>query len=299
MAHVRASWPVEPNFMPAMNTTLGASGSRATASGSVRSQRIVSTPRASSAARASTEEKRDTPITRRSTPAACEARRAIRASVGPIFPATPSTRMSPARPCRAATTSVVGALSTSSSCSTERGASLTKPLALHAQGDRPAVDLDPVEPRRSGRAAPACQVAHADLGDAAQVHGLGPTAFDHLLDVEGAPADVRENELAHAPVERIVVRLVADQPRPVGGLQEDAQAAEARLLRAPDDARLSGQVDQRALVAQADRPVGLGVARPDVVGIVLRRVVVALLDLRLRGSVAREQQLWVRDVFLG
>ena len=58
--------------------------------------------------------KRATPITRR--PGA--ARRAIRASVGPILPPTPSTMMSPSMRARSATSAGVGSLMKASSAST-------------------------------------------------------------------------------------------------------------------------------------------------------------------------------------
>ena len=64
MAQVSGSLPVDPNFRPAMKTTCGASGSRASADSSSRSQRIVSTPHASSVRCWSGEEKRETPMTR-------------------------------------------------------------------------------------------------------------------------------------------------------------------------------------------------------------------------------------------
>src|SRR6516164_1441125 len=44
MAQVSHSWPVEPNFIPAMKTTLAASGSLASEARSSKSQRTVSTP---------------------------------------------------------------------------------------------------------------------------------------------------------------------------------------------------------------------------------------------------------------
>ena len=95
IAQVCDSFPVEPNFIPAMFTTFGTSGNRATVSSSKRSHAIVSTPTASSVARAWGYVNRETPITRRSTPAASDVRRSIRASDGPIFRATPSTTASP------------------------------------------------------------------------------------------------------------------------------------------------------------------------------------------------------------
>jgi hypothetical protein len=60
-------------------------------------------------------EKRDTPITRRFTPAASDARFAMRASVGPILPATPRTIRSPVMFRIASTAAGDGSLSISSS----------------------------------------------------------------------------------------------------------------------------------------------------------------------------------------
>src|SRR5436305_14089677 len=63
------------------------------------------------------DEKRDTPITRRGVPANSDARRTIRASVGPIFPPTPRTITSPGNLRIVSTTPGVGSLSAVSSCS--------------------------------------------------------------------------------------------------------------------------------------------------------------------------------------
>ena len=120
MAQVSGSLPVDPNFLPAMKITDGASGSRASADSSSRSQRIVSTPQASSACCWCGEEKRETPMTRCDRPAASMARLAIRASVGPILPATPSTSTSPFARRIASIAASDGSLSSSSRCATSR-----------------------------------------------------------------------------------------------------------------------------------------------------------------------------------
>ena len=61
------------------------------------------------------DENRETATTRRHTPAASEARLAMRASEGPIFPPAPRTMMSPSRRPSVSTTPSVGSLRRSSS----------------------------------------------------------------------------------------------------------------------------------------------------------------------------------------
>src|SRR5262245_32045573 len=106
--------------MPSMATTLSASGRRSSWPGSSRSQRTGSTPWARRRSASPGLEKRATPTTRRRTPAASEARRAMRASVGPILPPTPSTTRSPSSRPSVSVTPAVGSLSSSSRCSTSR-----------------------------------------------------------------------------------------------------------------------------------------------------------------------------------
>ena len=114
MAQVSAGLPEAPNFMAAMKTTLGSFGRASTARRCSRSQAMVSTPAFSRLARTAGSEKRATPTTRLSG----AARLAMRASVGPILPATPRTRMSPGTLARSATSSGVGSLKQSSSSAT-------------------------------------------------------------------------------------------------------------------------------------------------------------------------------------
>lgn len=64
------------------------------------------------------EEKRETAMIRRGVPAASEARLAMRASVGPIFPPAPRMRMSPGSEASARTVDSPGSLSASSSAVT-------------------------------------------------------------------------------------------------------------------------------------------------------------------------------------
>src|SRR4030095_4066173 len=84
------------------------------------SQRTVSTPQALSCCSSLMEENRETPITRRATPARSDARLAIRASVGPILPPTPRTMMSPCNPLIARMVLSAGSLRSVSSSSTLR-----------------------------------------------------------------------------------------------------------------------------------------------------------------------------------
>ncbi len=137
IAQVRCSAPVEPNLRPAMKTTFGAAGRRATAARSRRSHSIVCTPTAVSADRRPGSLKRATPITSRSG----TARFARRASVGPILPPTPSSRMSPGARSRSATSAADGVVITSSRCSTDSkrsGSRMRRPRGL-----RPPVLADP------------------------------------------------------------------------------------------------------------------------------------------------------------
>ncbi len=139
MAQVSGSLPADPNFRPAMKTTCGASGRPATADSSSRSQRIVSTPHASSVRCCSGDEKRETPMTRCVRPAASMARLAIRARVGPILPATPRTITSPSARRIASIAASEGSLSSSSRWATSRietGISIGGYYASHAPARR-------------------------------------------------------------------------------------------------------------------------------------------------------------------
>src|SRR5579883_3372618 len=75
-AQVSDSFPVDPNFRPAMKMTFGASGKASTCLRSVRSATMESGPWA----------ERATVITRALLPEASIARRARAARLGPIFP---------------------------------------------------------------------------------------------------------------------------------------------------------------------------------------------------------------------
>ena len=75
--------------------TFSASGRLSSAPGASRSALIISTPFSRSSSTTSGSLKRDTAMTRFSTPAARSAFFARTHSVGPIFPPAPSTRMSP------------------------------------------------------------------------------------------------------------------------------------------------------------------------------------------------------------
>src|ERR1700738_1864790 len=128
IAQVSGRSPSAPNLRPAMNTTLAKGGSRSTALRSRRSQAMVSTSRRSSASRTPASLKRATAVTR--FPGA--ARRAIQASVGPILPPAPSTRISPSSRARSATSASLGRASNSSSAatsSTRRGSASVRIVA--------------------------------------------------------------------------------------------------------------------------------------------------------------------------
>ena len=114
IAHVSGTSPVAPNLRPAMKTTLAALGRFSSAKRSSRSAEIGSTAAFSSASFTPGSLKRATPITR----LVGAARLAIRASVGPILPPTPRTRISPGVPARSATSSADGAVMKSSTAST-------------------------------------------------------------------------------------------------------------------------------------------------------------------------------------
>src|SRR5258706_598421 len=93
IAQVSDGLPEAPNLWPAMKTTFFTRGRSSSCSRSSRSQARHSTPHEVSFSRKPRSEKRATPTTR------LPARRAMRASVGPILPPMPSTRISstPAR----------------------------------------------------------------------------------------------------------------------------------------------------------------------------------------------------------
>ena len=95
MAHVKAGLPEAPNFIPAIKSTLGASGNSRTESVSNKSQVTVSTPEASKRNLTSESENLATAITFAEQPARSIAFLAIFARVGPIFPPAPRTRISP------------------------------------------------------------------------------------------------------------------------------------------------------------------------------------------------------------
>src|SRR5262245_28593352 len=116
IAQVRSSCPADPNLRPAMNTTLASLGSASISLRSSRSASMHSTPHPASFSRVPFSLKRATPTTRLSG----AARLARRASVGPIFPPTPSTMMSPGSCCHAAVKAADGVVITSSRCSTSR-----------------------------------------------------------------------------------------------------------------------------------------------------------------------------------
>ena len=78
---------------------------------------MVSMPCCCSSSSRPAEEKRATPMMRRRVPARSDARLAMRARLGPILPATPSTIRSPSSLPNVCTTSAVGLLSWSSRCS--------------------------------------------------------------------------------------------------------------------------------------------------------------------------------------
>src|ERR1051326_5165286 len=120
IAQVSGRAPPAPNLRPAMNMTFANCGSRSAAPRSRRSQAIVSMPRRSNASRNPGSLNRATATTRFSG----AARRAIQASVGPILPPAPSTRMSPSSRARSATSASLGRASNSSSAApsaTRRG----------------------------------------------------------------------------------------------------------------------------------------------------------------------------------
>src|SRR6266567_8723739 len=106
--------------MPAMYTTLAASGRAANDFRSSRSHPTVSIPHSLSWSSRPGDENRDTPISRRLTHASSDALFAIRARVGPIFPATPRTMMSPSSCPSESTVASVGSLNRSSNSTTSR-----------------------------------------------------------------------------------------------------------------------------------------------------------------------------------
>src|SRR6266576_4199487 len=134
MAQVCDSCPVVPNFMPAIKTMLAASGRAESDFGSSKSPRTVSTPCACSCDSNRGEENRETPITRRETPAISDARFAMRARVGPIFPPTPKMTMSPSRAPSVSVAASVGSLRSSSSSSISRTEVLWRDLAVGCSG---------------------------------------------------------------------------------------------------------------------------------------------------------------------
>src|SRR5919108_2441357 len=114
IAQVNEGSPAAPNLCPAMKTTFFARGRCSSALRSSRSQATHSTPQESSFARRPGSLNLATPMTR--LPGA--ARFAMRASVGPILPPTPSTMMSPSARARSAWSSLVGRDMNSSSSAT-------------------------------------------------------------------------------------------------------------------------------------------------------------------------------------
>src|SRR5918992_6377675 len=142
IAQVKEGSPAAPNLWPAMNTTFFARGRRSSAARSRRSQARHSIPWLSSFCLRPFTEKRATPMTR----LAGAARFAMRASVGPILPPTPSTMISPSARARSASSSGVGRVMNSSSAATS-----AKPLILAFA--RRAPGLVPVVAEEIGLAA--------------------------------------------------------------------------------------------------------------------------------------------------
>ena len=165
-------------------------------------------------------------------------------------------------------------------------------------GHRPPVDLDPVEPGTSLTPAAAHQVCKADLGHATQVRVLDPVALDDLLDIERPPAHAGDHEFADSPVHRRPIELIANQPRAIGQLQDDAEHPESSLLRPPHDLGLPGEVNQLRLVPQTNGPVACSLPRPNVIGVIGGPVVVTLLDPVLAGAVKSQHQVFVRHMLL-
>src|SRR4029079_6105295 len=111
IAQVSDGLPLAPNLCPAMKTTCLVGGRRSSCSRSRRSHATHSMPQPSSFSRSPFSEKRATPMTR------LPARRARRASVGPILPPTPST-MTSSMPASSRSRSGLGRVMNSSSAAT-------------------------------------------------------------------------------------------------------------------------------------------------------------------------------------
>src|SRR6267154_2707428 len=109
---------------------LGASGRAESDFGSSKSQRSVSTPHSCNCDSNLEDEKRETPITRRETPAMSDALFAMQARVGPIFPPTPKMTMSPSRAPSVGMTASVGSLRSSSSSSISRTEVFRRDVAI-------------------------------------------------------------------------------------------------------------------------------------------------------------------------
>src|SRR6202030_962514 len=125
---------------------LAASGRAESEFESSKSQRTVSTPQACKCDSNLEDEKRETPITRRETPAMSDALFAMRARVGPIFPPTPKMTMSPSRAASVRTTASDGSLRSSSSSSISRTEVFWRDVAIRcSQFIRSSGDWMPIE----------------------------------------------------------------------------------------------------------------------------------------------------------
>lgn len=143
------------------------------------------------------------------------------------------------------------------------------------------------------------EVGLADLVHSAQVGLIDPGTFHHLLDVKPAPADVGDGEFALVPVGRGTFGIIAHQPGAVGKLDNQTEVPESRLLDTPANFGQAGEVDERVLVAQCDCAVRGASAGPDVVRIVLWRIVMTLADALLARSIERKLELGIGKVFGG
>src|SRR5687767_4775748 len=114
IAQVNDGSPTAPNLCPAMNTTFLERGSRSSAVRSSRSHEMHSISQDSNFVRRFGSLNLATPTTRFRG----AARLAMRASVGPILPPTPSTMMSPSARARSDSSSLVGRVMNSSSSAT-------------------------------------------------------------------------------------------------------------------------------------------------------------------------------------
>ena len=164
---------------------------------------------------------------------------------------------------------------------------------------RASVDLDPVEPGAGRRAAASHQIREPDSLDPRQIGGRYRVALDHCLDVQFAPPHLPDGELVLAPRLRSAVGLLADQPRRLADAQDQVQPPEAGLPGPPaDPGPRHGEIHQRLAAGEADGPGRLGLAAPDVVGVIGRPRVVTLFQPPGPWPQQREHQVRVRDVVL-